>query len=513
LVLFLTLVLFNVNQSHSLDLGKEFIPPDDWTYPVLKRFEALGLVLLPSEQLYTRPEVIGYVEKILANSKENSTTLSERDRFNLDRLQQEYTSSQARENPKSRWDPPVFYGKDPPLFLEADLSFSFIPSTALLDPKWAFFLNTDPQLKLHFRDWVTWDVRYQVTLGPERDDRVDRGKPSRRTKSWSGVTSLYERAYIVYDWQSRLTFFLGRDYTDWGPSENGNLILSDTAGSLDKFGGRIRFKNLTLSFLNGTLSADADRRLAAHRLEMRFGPAVLGFTEAVVYAGRGFDPLYLLPLSSFYSNQFNEQGNEDNALWEFDSKFQIADGLVLFGSLLIDDYQFEPNEPAPNKLAFDVGGRAALMSPLAATFRFQYRYVDIYTYTHMDTATYWIAGHGDPSLDNPLGASQGPDSDTAFLDMAVYPIPSLTTALSFSLQRRGEGNDWRMFEEGDDINPEFPSGVVEKTYGFGLSIEWELKGDSSIGATILQAYVENIAHVPDKNDWTTSMFMHVTWNL
>jgi hypothetical protein len=463
--------------------------------------------------LYTRPDVIGYVEQILKNIEATEASLSPRDRFNLDRLKKEYSSPEAQNNPKTRFDPPALWVEDAPLYLEGDVALSLVPVKPLLDPQWAFFLTGNPELRLHFKEFVTWEVRYLLTYGPERDDRVDRGKPSRREKSFRGLTSLYDRAYIAYEWERRVTLFWGRDYADWGPSAEGNLILSDTAGSLDKWGGRIGFKNLLFSFLNATLSAQADRRFAAHRLEMRFGPAVLGLSEAVIYTGRGFDPIYLLPLSSFYSNQFNEQGeHNDNITWEFDLKSEVTDGLLLYGSFLIDDYQFE-DDPFPDKLAFDIGGRVALVDPLPATLRFQYRYVDIYTYTHEDSANYWVTGEMDLSLDNPLGAPQGPDSDRMYLDMAVYPIPSLTTLLSLSFERRGEGNDWRQFEEGDDPNPKFPSGVVEKTYGFGLGLEWELRGNSSIGASVIQGRVENINHQPDVDDWTTSVFMHLTWNL
>jgi hypothetical protein len=326
------------------------------------------------------------------------------------------------------------------------------------------------------------------------------------------VTSLYERAYLAYEWRRRVTLFWGRDYANWGPGELGNLMVSNTAGSLDKFGGRLRFKGLTFSVLSATLSSAQERRLAGHRLEIRFGGWVAAVSEAVVYAGRGFDPVYMLPLSSFYANAFNERG-EDNLLWQFDGKYGGIDGLVLHGSFLIDDYQFEPDEAFPNKLAFDVGGRAALVSPLAATIRFQYRYVDIYTYAHEDTATYWLTGEADPALDSPLGAPQGPDADTAFLDVAVYPAPSLTTALSFSMRRRGEGNDYRAFPEGSDINPPFPSGVVEKTMSVGLAVEWALPRHSSIGGNVVQSRVENVGHQSGDDRWTTSVSIHLTWNL
>ena len=493
-------------------IGKEFIPPEHWTYPALKRFETLGLVLLPSDALFTRPDVIGYVEEILKNIEDEEVTVTARDRFNLDRLEKEYSSIEAQENPKSRFDPPVIYATEEPIYLEGDVALSLNPVKPLLDPKWAFFVTGNPALRLHFGDWVTWEVRYLLAYGPERDDRVDKGKPSRRTKSWRGLTALYERAYLNYEWQRRITLFWGRDYTNWGPSENGNLLIADTAGSLDKWGGRVRFKNILFSFLNATLSPSADRRLAAHRLEFTWGRAVLGVNEAVVYAGRGFDPIYLLPLSSFYSNQYSEAG-QDNVMWSFDGKWSATRNLLLYGSFLIDDFQFETGEPFPNKLAFDVGGRIALSNPLTATFRFQYRYVDIYTYTHMDSATYWVTGEVDLTLDNPLGALQGPDSDTAFLNMELYPIPSLTTTLSLTLQRRGEGNDYRMFQPGDPTNPPFPSGVVERIAGVGLGIEWELPRNSSVGARVVQAHVDNLNHIDGVSEWTTSVFMHLTWNL
>jgi hypothetical protein len=478
----------------------------------LKRFESLGLVRLPSEEPYTRPDVIGYVEAIESSVRAREATLTARDGYELERLRKEYSSAPAQRDPKSRFDPPAWYGTDEPLSLEADVALSLLPTQAPQDPEWDFFANGNPTLRLHLNDWVTWEVRYLVTFGPEDGERVDRGTPSRREKSWHGVTSMYERGYLSFEWQRRLTLFWGRDYANWGPSEDGSLILSNTAGSLDKFGGRFRFKSLTFSFFNSTLSSALDRRLAAHRLELRLGKAVVAMTEAVVYAGRGFDPIYMLPLSSFYSNAFAEPG-EDNLLWEFDLKYNLFDGLLLFGSFLIDDYQFEPNEPFPAKLGLDIGGRAALVAPFATTLRFQYRYIDIYTYAHEDSVTYWFAGEADPSIDSPLGAPQGPDSDTAFLDVAVYPRANLTTSVAFTFRRRGEGNDYRAFQTGDDINLPFPSGVVEQTAGVGLGVEWELPRNSRIGGNVVQARVRNVDHQSGVDDWTTSVFLHFTWNL
>jgi hypothetical protein len=97
--------------------------------------------------------------------------------------------------------------------------------------------------------------------------------------------------------------------------------------------------------------------------------------------------------------------------------------------------------------------------------------------------------------------------------MAVYPMPSLTTLLSLSFQRRGEGNDFRMFQPGDPNNPSFPSGVVETTVGLGLGLEWELPRNSSIGGNVVYAQIQNLNHQPDVDQWTSSVFIHLTWNL
>ncbi|MEJ2722697.1 MAG: hypothetical protein P8181_16400, partial [bacterium] len=42
-------------------IGQEFIPPGNWCYPALQRFEVLGLVSLPTETPYLRDDVVGYV--------------------------------------------------------------------------------------------------------------------------------------------------------------------------------------------------------------------------------------------------------------------------------------------------------------------------------------------------------------------------------------------------------------------------------------------------------------------
>ena len=122
---------------------------------------------------------------------------------------------------------------------------------------------------------------------------------------------------------------------------------------------------------------------------------MFGLNESVVYSGRPLDPIYFFPFSSFYANQFNERSNEDNVMWSVDTKVNFKRKVTLYGSLLIDDAQFEGDGENPNKFAFDIGGRFALSTPFAATVHTRYRFVDIYTYTHEDSSSVYVSGEGE----------------------------------------------------------------------------------------------------------------------
>ena len=494
-------------------VGREFIPPDHWTYPALDRFEALGLVDLPTRGPYTRPEMVEFAREILSAAASAGRILDGRDRFNLDRLEREFSSPAALEDPGERYDRPLVDVEENPVRLEADIDLSVAPEKPFFDDRWWVFGLSNLSAKLHVGEWFTYDVRYRLTYTNERDEWQHKMKPSPRETSWHGLASLYERAYLVFGWKP-VVLYWGRDYEDWGPNDAGNLIVSKTAGSFDKFGGRLSFRGLRLSFFHSYLSVeDPQRTLSAHRLEFDVRDLTIGVAETAIYTGRGIDPVYLLPLSAFYANQFNERG-DDNILWSIDAKYRARRGLVLFGSLLIDDFQFERDGTAPDKLGFDAGARVAWGGRLPTTFEIKYRYVDIYTYTHRDSLKYYLAGRGDSAGgDPPLGAIEGPDTDRLDVQADCFVRPDVTVTALFSLRRRGEGNDFRKHVGGLDPSPPFPSGEVERTTAFGLGLLWELRGDSSVEVGVEHAVVGNKSHVRGDDDESTMFRASLTWDL
>ena len=495
----------------SYGLGQEFIALDNWAYRAIERFEALGLCNVPDDAPFTRPEFVKLVIEI--SKKAFDRRLSARDRYQLDRLKKEFTEFASQRDPQARYDPPTFYLDDRPLIFALDLDLAGIAANQFLGEYGTeYFANSNPEAQLHLYQHATYDLRYRWIMGPEHGDRARDEKPSRREKSFKGLTSLYERSYVIFGWDKVHVYF-GREYVDWGPSNWGNLITPGFGISLDQLGWRAKLKWFRLSMFTGQLSPYSRRNIAGHRLEMRFARVTIGLNETIVYAGRDWDPIYAFPLSIFYFNQFAERTNDDNVYLSADVKVSFLDAVTLYGSLLVDDYQFERNDNPQDKIAFDVGGRLALSFPVATTWRARYRFVDIYTYTHFDTSTYYVSGEG--VLDEGdvlLGGQPGPDMDNWRIYGDFYPHATVILTGGVFSERRGEGNDMRNYQPGDPANPPFPSGVVQRTFGGVVKVRWELRRNSWIEGGYSRAKISNVAHIKDNDEITDAFRVVVRWD-
>jgi hypothetical protein len=490
--------------SVAVGIGQEFIPLGHWSYRAVERFESLGMCDVPTDRPFTRPEFVELVTQITENAFDQR--LSARDRFELSRLEKEFSDFASRRDPQARWDPPTFYLEDRPLVFEMDLDLAGIAAQPYLDEFGTeYFGNTNPETRLHYNEHFTYDVRYRLVMGPENGNRARDQKPWARTKSFKGLTSLFERSYVIFGWD-KIHFFFGRDYVNWGPSDWDNLITPGGFISLDQMGWRAKLKWFRLSIFNAQLDPYTKRYLAGHRLEMLFSRVRIGLNETVLYAGRDWDPIYAFPLASFYANQFNERTNQDNVMWSIDTKVSVLDALTLYGNLLIDDFQFERDGENPDKLGFDIGGRLALATPVATTWRARYRFVDIYTYSHYDSTTDYVSGSGDRDAGNPLlGGQPGPDADTWRIEGEFYPRGDVVLSGVLFSERIGEGNDLQAYEPGDPIDPPFPSGVVQRSRGWTVRVRWEAPRNSWVEGSYSRARITNIAHDPD-DDQTTNAF-------
>lgn len=492
-------------------IGNERIPTDNWSYTAIDRFEALGLCTLPEDRPFNRAEFATIVAQIETGAA--GVTLSARDRFQLDRLRREYGTPGARPDPRERYDRALL-ARDRAIAVEADFDARPYVERAPFTNTTDAYLATDPEFRVHFGDRVTYDLRYRLLLGPETGDRAAGQKPSRRERSFRGLTSLYDRSYVIAAWD-QVQVLVGRDYVDWGPSPNGGLIVPGARYGIDQIGARLFFGRFRLDAFYGQLFPDPARWIIGHRLEGRFGRWVVGTSETVVYGGRGLDLLYLLPFASYYANQYNERTNSDNILWMLDAKTSLFDQLTVYGELLIDDFQFENRGTYPDKLGMDVGFRWVPDRPLGLALSGRYRRVDKYTYSHDDSLSVYISGAGQLSGgDVLLGGLPGPDADAWLLDADLFPRPQLTVTLGVFGGRIGEGNDVRRFVQGvDDPTPTFPSGIVERRTGFELGLRWELEGNSRVSLRYAHASADNRGHVKGNDRSSDGFRFEVRWDV
>ena len=489
--------------------GHERIPLDHWCYRALERFESLGLCVLPDDRPFTRDEIAALTGRV--EEAADVATLSARDRYELDRLVREFTAPEARENPAARYDP-AWFGRDRAIALEGDIAVTPYLQQQTFSTEMEAFIGVTPEFRAHLGERFTYDVRYQLLYGPEHGDRAGDEKPSRREKSFRGLTSLFERSYVIGAWDQFEVFF-GRDFVDWGPSTGGNLITPGENFTIDQLNARLCYRALRLDFFYGQLWTDPQRYMAGHRLDVALGRTVLGLSETVVYGGRPLDWMYALPVAWYYANQFNERTNADNVIWSVDAKTSCFRPVTLYGSFLIDDYQFE-SEGYPNKLAADIGARW-VARPLGLEVRGQYHWADIYTYSHEESLSVYVSGAGELNNgDVLLGGQPGPDADSWFVNADVYPRANWRVSAGAFGGRVGEGNDLRSFHLNvDEPHPAFPSGVVEKSVGLRAGTRWEFSGNRWVAAEYAHVNADNRGHVAGADDASDGFRLEIRWEI
>jgi hypothetical protein len=457
-------------------------------YPALRTFELRGVVSLEPTIPYSRVQVESYVTRIITNLGAGKVSLGLREGFLLERLRQEFVGKGAR--PEDRENRPVYVVRDEGRYFAMDWEVGGAFLKRVDEKKGEANGMAVPRFLVGFGGSVTLDANYRLRMAPERGLNDRNFKPSPRTRSYRGLTAEYERALLSADgswWRLQI----GRDYLQWGSGRSEGLILSQTAGSLDHFGGRFTIGRFSISTFQAELDPGLERHLAGHRLTVSLPRgASFGIDETVLYSGRDLDYIYLLPLSVLYANQFNE-AQDDNILWSFDWKVPLHRGVILSGEFLVDDLQYERDELAgPDKIAFNLSADAlALVGARELEISGGYTRIDIYTYTHKYYTTTYITGDGaSPGWESGIGSPLGPDADRWNLRVSLSLHPRAVFAVEGASIRRGEGNDYRRwypptpFTPGSPSHPPFPSGTVLHERTISASQLVDLGRGSSISA-------------------------------
>ena len=459
--------------------SEETIAPDSWVYPALRTLELVGLVELDPVMPYSRSEIERYVTVILAAAGEGADALTPRNRFLLERLEAEFLAA----DPGEREDHPALILREKDNFAALDISIGALFVKSADDDEGEVWGVARPQFLLGLGGMVTVEAAYRLRMGPEEGTNIFHSKPSPRERSFRGLTSEFEKS-MIYLGGSGWHLGIGRDYIHWGSGREEGLLLSRTAGSLDHLTASVNMGRFSLHAVHAILDPEFPRRLAGHRLSISLPRGIrIGIGETVLYTGRDLDFAYLLPFGSYYANQYNEV-DDDNILWGLDWRFPVTRGLMLYGELLIDDFQYERDPPAPDRIGFNMTAEAFLtIGGREIELLLGYTYIDIYTYAHKDTLlTSYVTGDGDTEENGIIGSPLGPDADRWNASVSTPLHPRFLVTVKGSYTRWGEGNDLREWIRGTDPRLPFPSGDVTNETRLTLEADLDLDHGSYIRA-------------------------------
>jgi hypothetical protein len=464
----------------------ETVPPDSWAYEALKSFELRGLVALEPTFPYTFNQCEAYTREIVAAVEARGIALGPRHAFLLERLTKQFVGT--RDRPEDRWSKPVYVEREGDRFAAFDVSVGVSARKNPDQKKGEADGLAVPGILVGLGHNVTLETNYRLRIAPERGRNANTQKPSARLRSYRGLTAEFERGLLDASgdwWEVRA----GREYMHWGSNLREDLIVSRTAGSLDHVGARFALGRFALSTFQASLTEDYKRRhFAGHRLTAALPRGIfVGISETVVYQG-DVKHRYIMPLSIFYAQQFNEGSNVDNILWALDWKVPIRRGLLFYGEFLVDDFQYERDENAgPDRLGLCVAADALLMvGERELELSGGYTYIDTYTYAHFMAGGY-VAGDGHAQMNPILGSPVGPDADRRFIKATLGVSGRTAVSLEGVYTMYGANNqlfnaylqDWAPSKDND---PAFPTAPVLHVKYVCASTLYDLRNGSFISA-------------------------------
>jgi hypothetical protein len=308
-------------------------------------------------------------------------------------------------------------------------------------------------------------------------------------KRQSGVAAFMEQAYITLQ-HKKFSAKFGRDYLVWGPGVDATLHLSDASRPIDHLFLSWKNRWIALSYFTGSLDRTEypvddeesvqNRYLSGHRLELRPWPFVrVGLTETALFGGPdiGNDFALLNPVLFYTGIQFNGPQTA-NVLGSLDAAVMPLRNIMLYGSFMFDDFQFENDtneDQEPAQIGFMAGFNWA--DPLL-------RGLDLFgEYTRVTNRTY--SGQGGMwekylHRNVPLGHFLGNDFDRFLVGVRYRPQPGWRFETIYEQRRRGQGRitdkfttPWRDLLPGQTFNEPFPTGIVEYGDNFRVTARWQ----------------------------------------
>lgn len=321
--------------------------------------------------------------------------------------------------------------------------------------------------RFYFMERVAIWTSVRLTVTDPEAHRIE-------TKPWGDYfRASFDRGGVGYR-GGRFSLFMGRDEVAWGLDRQRGLLCSGAAPAMDMFKftyleDKVLFTSVHSKLRRGDTDPwdeTIERYVSAHRLDLKLRPwFTFAVSEAVLYSGehRGFDPVYLNPISVFYAGQWNSK-TQDNILFAGDFTLLLARAAELRFEVVVDDFQYDFEKPHELGFGVDLNARNPFLD-LYSLFGCSYFHIRNGTYGHK------VEYNRYTHENSIIGYPYGPDGDLVEARFAFsLPAEALWT-VRFSQRRQGEGR----VSDSQDEPPEdrrFPSGTVEKTLRLGLDVSW-----------------------------------------
>jgi len=466
------------------------VPLSHPVYTLLDRFDARGWLVVSDTRPLTRAQVAHMLGKV------QGLAMSAIERGLVDRYTAELAERSAfKREPRWVWRDSVASVTVEPVFRQqviARRGDSFLNETVSQTHVGGTVRGRFHDFGFRLRHFEAREWSNQLRL--RREDVLVRPVEDVQLK---GKKADFRESVFQLAWANAwLRLDAGKGALDWGPGRSGNLLLTNGAPSYGLFRlqvshGRVRYTHVAASLHARPGLIDTTRRwidnghvriflrrkrLAAHRLEIEFSKVRIGLHEAVIYGDRGFEPLYVLPVSVFVGVQ-NHLENRDNLMIGADVSVRPIAGLELYGAWFFDDMVKFNFDAFANKFAFQVGLFWVDPVGLADTdVRAEYVRVEPFVYSHnfdINTVEHY---------DALLGYPTGPNADRWFVRVTHQFAPWLNASVIFDRERQGKnsvqadgsflnvGGDAQLGRRLDDLRTrDFMSGDVERRTKIGGS--------------------------------------------
>ncbi len=484
LIIFLSFVFFASGLWANEDLRD--LDLDHWAYPILRRFETKGYLILPATRPYQRWQVMDLLQDLLRTQMDGGIKLSPADQYYFDKISQE-----------------LHIGLVAKRLVEQDL---ITVGNGLLNANGDIGLlltsysgrQTVPGYKGsgYFDLWgeagnvFLYDQRLTADIEKE-NQKIER--ISGNTQTWRGGKFSSGWSYFRMG-KTWINLTAGRQQHWWGPGRYGTLLLSNNAGPFDQVDLRINYNSLAFESFFGVLNTDLQRYLSGHRLTINLPWNFnVGLSEIVLYQANQIDPVYMNPLLPFYATQWNQR-DDDNVLWAGDMRWRSGKGVVCYGELLLDDVQYEQDPPAPQKMGFLLGGSWADPMGLSdVDLTVEWAGNQKWVYTHRRYINRYV---GSDTI-NVLGHWIGTDADVFNIVLEHRFHPRLNLGAGYQWLRHGQGSIDQGYFSYDDPQTTFLSGTVSREDKLNVMFKWEPYYWLTADGNFWLAYIKNPENIAD----------------